>query len=277
MISATMLGLTVQGSAGLGEEMVLCPFHNDSKASAWYSPFKGLFYCSVCGIGKNVKQLAAALGIDDLGELDDANSAPLPDFDLMVEPDDFALGEAYYHPYFQKRGISQTIASEYGLRWLSQTPQAAVLPITDFIGDTVGVCYRFLNVQESGTRYKFVGKTTPLWPMHKLLNLQWKETIVVTEGSFSALRINSYLEQFGLECNVFSLMGAKANKDIVEILRMINAIVLYDNDFAGRRACAKLRQLHPTVCAWTLKKSPDDMSDEEIAKLFKLISKKVPW
>lgn len=275
MYSAQSLGLSVQGYSN-HQQLIVCPFHHDNNASAWFLERKGLFYCSVCGIGYNIHQLAKRLEID-LDDIEEDHEQELPDFNLLNDNQQIDYGEPFFHPYFGERGISRAIALEYGITWKMGNPQAAVLPITDVYGKRVGACYRFLNVQEAGTRYKIVGEPTPLWPMH-LVKQGWSKDskgLIVTEGAFSAMRIASCLDSLGCQGNIVALLGAKANESIVTALRPFEAFVLYDNDFAGRRACKKLRELHPTVHAWTLNKAPDDMSDDEIYQLLDRMGKKL--
>lgn len=272
MYNARSLGLTITKGSG-GEDLVLCPFHSDTRPSAWFSEKKGLFYCAVCNLGLNVVQLMERMGLDP-SEVENVGYDFLPDFDLMVEHDTELLDLPFYHPYYAKRGVNEIIFQEHDLRWRHRSPQAAVLPIKNYFGDIVGTCCRYVNVQESGTRYKMFGEVTPLWPMDKMKGLRG-EGILIFEGAFSTLRVASFLAQFNLEGQCFSLLGAKANKDIADTVRRLKPIFLYDNDFAGQRACRKMRELLPLAPCYTLNKSPDDMSDEELGKLFDKLMRKV--
>lgn len=273
MYSARSLGLTVTKGSG-GEDLVLCPFHADNRPSAWFSEKKGLFYCAVCSLGLNVKQLMEKMGLDP-SEVETMGYDALPDFNLITEYDTPVLYETFYHPYYAKRGVEKIVFQEYDLRWCDRSPQAAVLPITNYYGDVVGTCFRYVNVQESGTRYKMFGEVTPIWPMHHLLRVDG-EGLLIFEGAFSALRVASYLSQFNLQGQCFSLLGAKANPAIADTVRRLKPIFLYDNDFAGQRACRRMRELLPLAPSYTLNKSPDDMSDDEVERLFQKLMKRIP-
>jgi hypothetical protein len=272
MTSARVLGLEVAGMSG-GEELVLCPFHEDRKPSAWYSPTKDLFYCAVCNLGLNLYQLADRLNLD-VSELEEFAPDDLPDLDLIETPIDFELGERVYIPYYEQRNISEYVTTLYGLTWQAK-PEAVILPLTNLNGKLKGVQYRYLHPEETGTRYRTVGETFPVWPMHFLKATGWVgEPLLVTEGAWSAMRLTDYAARQGHSLLVLALLGAKANQRIVDTLRPFNCCFLYDGDKAGKRACAKMRSLWPTAHVWTLSVSPDDMSDEQIEALFNRLDSK---
>jgi DNA primase len=58
---ARAVGLEVTGTSG-GEELVVCPFHDDHNASATWNPKSDLFYCFTCGEGMNLEQLLRRTG-----------------------------------------------------------------------------------------------------------------------------------------------------------------------------------------------------------------------
>lgn len=268
MSSARQFGLTVTGSSGK-QELVLCPFHEDKRASAWWHPQKELFYCAVCGFGLNAQQLAFRLGL----ELDEiaGDENFLPDFDLMDDTPYLDLGHADYHtPYYQNRGINAASCLRYGARFKASKPAAAVLPITNLQGHIVGAQYRYLDPEESGTRYRTMGLVQPVWPMHLLYELNPFYPLLLVEGVFSAMRLYTC----GVP-NAFALMGAKANQEIVDTLRSFECIFLYDNDSAGRRACEKMRHLNPLHHSFVISPSPDDMSEEEIKNLTHRLEKRL--
>lgn len=266
MLSARELGLTVMGTSGK-EELVLCPFHDDRTPSAWYNPHKELFYCAVCGFGMSAQQVAEKLGIEI--EALDGEEKELDDLDLVIESSPFSLGTVkLYHPYFKSRKIDAYTIAHYGVRWDDTEPQAAVLPITNIRGAVQGVCYRYLNPNEAGTRYRIVGKSAAVWPLHLLTQHEEGKPVIVCEGAWSAMRLYSFAHARGFEITALALLGAKANRKIVETLASFEAIFLYDNDQAGKRACLKMRQFLPLSNTWTVSVSPDDMSDAQIENLF---------
>jgi hypothetical protein len=273
MSSARDLGLVVKGMSA-GEELVLCPFHDDSKPSAWFNPRKELFWCAVCNVGMNAHELAYRLGVEYEG---DRHPFDVPeDYDLVSEEERFDLGHNIYHDYFRERKVHELTVSHYGVRWLEEPYQAAVLPITNVLGAVQGVQYRYIHPEKSGTRYKTYGEVAPVWPMPILSRLEEGQLVVVTEGAWSAMRLSSWSMKLGRPMvRAVALLGAKANRPIVDALRPFTPVYLYDGDRAGKTACRKMRILSPTSHCWTVSTSPDDMDDEQIEVLVEKIRERV--
>jgi DNA primase len=268
MFSAKAFGLSVRGSSG-GEELVVCPFHHDHSPSAWFNPKKGLFYCSVCHLGLNISQLAKKLGVrlDEVEEVYSTDREEPEEYNLFEEQLRLDLGEEVYHPYFQKRNISEEAISAYGVRW-SSAKDAAVMPISDLQGVIRGATYR----RRSGrVRYYSQGQRFPLWPMRLLPALDLRRPVLITEGPFSALRIATVSPQTQSLC----LFGSRATQTLVEAIRPLKAILLYDGDLAGRTACLRLRRMAPSISAYTTEISPDDMTEEEIYELLGKIQRRI--
>lgn len=273
MTSSKAFGLSVMGTSG-GEELVLCPFHNDSNASAWFNPDKMVFYCAVCGFGLNAQQLIERLSLDI--ELDDLEEDSEPkDYQLMEDNYLFPLGEFSYHSYFAERGVHPEIAHLYRLHFRYEEPQAAVMPLTNLNADVVGVQYRYLDAIKAGTRYKTMGQVPPLWPMHFLKDYNRPDPLFVVEGAFSAMKLASYFYEMGLYRPCFALLGAKANQRIVDVLNGLPCIVLYDNDKAGIAASAKLRRFCPSGNIFNVSISPDDMDKRQLNQLMRKLHERI--
>lgn len=264
MYHAKDLGLDVVGVSG-GQELILCPFHHDTKPSAWFSPRKGLFWCSVCHIGLNVSQLAKRLHID-IGKivpsLDDERESEFAGFDLyerpFVMPPGFGLS---YAPYYEERGISPRVATAYGLQW-NPTDDIVAFPITDMDGQIIGTQERFVKSGPFGRRYMKFGKTTPVWPMHFLPNLETKECVIITEGGWSAMRIAQVLDIPAL-----SFLGARAPHNAKTLLSPFKSVVvLYDNDRAGIDAARRMKKICPSWQVFVTPVSPDDLQDADLAR-----------
>lgn len=264
MVSAKTFGITVTGTSA-GEELLLCPFHPDKHPSAWWNPVKELFWCPVCQKGMNTKQMMAALGLEGI----ETDCAPeqIPDYNLFGEASLLPEGSVEWIDYYYERDITLITMFNYDLQVKKFSPEGVILPIYNSIKKKIGVCIRYFNPKETGTRYTFLGKTTPLWPMQKLPKRKG-EWIVVTEGSWSAMRMASY----DIFHSYFALLGAKANAGILEAVRPYKPIILYDGDKAGVNACKKMRGLG-VEHAYCLKTSPDDMDEEEIQKLIGKVEK----
>lgn len=257
---ATDFGLPIVRVSG-GEELVLCPFHADSTPSAWFNPAKGLFYCAVCDLGLNAASLAARLGVEWDGEYEEVEEK-IPDYSLILEADTWASGITDYHPYLQERGVFPLITTRYGL---SVTNDAVIFPVTDLKGKLTGQVLRYFEPEKHGTRYRKFGVMQPVWPMHFLGFYISTRRPVVVEGAFSVLKLHQYSASFLW----LALLGAKANRTLVEMLSPFDPIYLYDGDTAGKRACARMRELDPLAHAYTLSVSPDDMDDEQLGKLLR--------
>lgn len=273
--SARNLGLNVVRSTG-NEEICFCPFHSDTKPSASWNKSKGLFNCFTCVLGLNLVQLSARLGLEPM-DSEDGSIVPSPeDYNLMTETERWDIGIKDYHAYFKMRGVCKQTAWVYNLHWNYMEPQAAVLPTTSLRGDIIGAQYRYLVPTDAGTRYKTFGKTAPLWPMCFLQGASTWDTILVTEGAWSAMCIYTWFVNREVSPPLcLALLGAKANQEIIDTLRPFKPFFLYDGDKAGTTACRKMRKLWPSVQAWTVSKSPDDMGPEEIAYIINLIQEKV--
>lgn len=275
--SVRELGLEVVRTSG-GEELLCCPLHDDRSPSAWYNPKKELFYCAVCNKGLTYRQLAYALGFPVEDEEWVLEEEPT-DYDLTSDSEVLDIGIPMFgsNYYMVGRNITAPISSHYGVRWKPSNPSAVVLPLTTPNDATVGVCYRYVDAEAAGTRYRKVGKTTPLWPMHLLPSVVENDIVIVAEGAFSAMRLASFVlaSKYAEPGNFFSLLGAKATQEVVDVLAPYRPIILYDNDEAGRNACRKMRRLAPHYHSFVLPKAPDDMVDEEIPVLFGKIGRKM--
>lgn len=267
MISARMLGLEVT-RVSAGEELVRCPFHSDSNASAWFNPHKGLFWCAVCNLGLSAKQLITKMGTDiDLDQVVSDAEGEIPDLDLIQENHILPMGNPHqWSSYYEGRGVSEEVVGMYQLE-VNIVNHSIVFPVSDIWGNRIGSVERFINSEATGTRYKKSGTMTPVWPLHFLNLFKKGDSFIVTEGAFSALRLCTWSKRQGGRGIAFTLFGAKANQEIIDVLRPFNPVFLYDKDEAGINACRKMRKLAPEWDSVVLAKAPDDMSSEEINEL----------
>jgi DNA primase len=157
---------------------------------------------------------------------------------------------------------------QYGVMWGDEESGGprVIFPSRSLYGKTEGVICRYVE-PGLGPRYRKTGRMFPVWPMEILVGSIYGEYIIVTEGAFSCLRIASVSKIF----KVVSLMGAKANHEIVAQLSAFNPIFLYDADDAGRRAAKEMKRLRPDWSVKISRPSPDDMLDD--AQVKKLVAK----
>lgn len=264
------IGLEVVGTAG-AEELVKCPFHDDTHASASWNPKSDLFYCFTCGFGMGLEQLLKATGkeIDSDAFMDEREESVVK-LDLSRPSSMSFSGGCYYHSdYLKLRGVSEQACIDYGVT-VSGDGNKILFAVTDTHGKTKGRISR--NVYESSTRYIKVGEQTPVWPMDHLIGLCYGEYVLITEGLFSCLRIASVDKRM----EVFALAGAKANKSIVATLSGFNPIFIYDRDKAGIRAAKRMKKFKPEWTVLTAATAPDDMSeDSSIVKMIDKILDKI--
>lgn len=265
MASAREFGLEVVRTSG-GEELVQCPFHEDTNPSAWFNPKKELFYCAVCGVGYNAVQLARRLGVEVERQDEEWGKEP-EDYNMVEEEVDYDLGMDVYNDYFRERGIREESIREYGVRW-SVALRAAVFPFLNAHNQLVGVSYRFEAADWRG-RYRTQGKPTPVWPMQRLVGgVDPEKTLLITEGPFSALKLHTFGVKYGFNLATFALFGAKSNQEIVDLLNPYRCVFLYDGDKAGTRACKEMKKRFPNAYSCTLSVSPDDMDDEMMSLMW---------
>ena len=266
---ARTIGLEVTGASG-GEELVMCPFHDDHHASATWNPKHDLFYCFTCGIGMNLEQLLTKTGNKIDAELFYEDYDLPVDLDLSRDEPEWDEGSAGYSEYLKGRGISFLACQKYGIN-LADGGERIIFPSRNLDGKTEGIICRYIH-PGSGPRYRKTGRMFPVWPMDRLVGLKHGEYIIITEGVFSALRIATVDATF----KVFALSGAKANSDIVAALSPFNPIFLYDGDPAGKRAARTMKHLRPDWSVLISKPAPDDMiADEQIKKLIAKLLKPI--
>lgn len=270
MISGRQLGLDVRGSSG-GEELVVCPFHDDHKPSAWFNPVKGLFWCAVCQKGLNVEQLAAALGTTV--EVEQQQAEP-PPFDLMVAPLPPMPTGYTYATYIQQRGIENETMQLYDVRWQQEPAEAAVFPMRSVNGQLRGLVHRYADALKVGTRYRKMGEMMPVWPMEWLATLKERARIVVVEGPWSAMRLNQALAGDS-DVRVYASFGAKANRSMLDVLEPFEPVFLYDHDRAGQAACEKMQRMTKRWHAALVSPSPDDMNDGQLKRLIQAVGRLV--
>jgi DNA primase len=261
---ANAIGLDVVGSSG-GEELVICPFHDDHNASATWNPKSDLFYCFTCGIGMNLEQLLKRTGQEIDAELVYEDRIVIPDLEVRREELDIHVGTHAYPKYLQERGISAEAMEAYGVTWGDEESGGSriIFPSQNLFGKTMGIMCRYIH-PGTGPRYRKTGQMYPIWPMEHLVGSAYGEYVIVTEGLFSCLRIASVSSVF----KVVSIAGAKANSEIVAALAAFNPIFIYDRDNAGVKAATRMKQLRPDWTVLTSKPAPDDMlEDSQIKKL----------
>lgn len=282
MTSITAFGLSPMGTSG-GEQLLICPFHNDRSPSAWWNPIKDVFYCAVCGYGLSARQLAQKLGLnpDDFAEEEEEFGSELFDYDLTeidVDYMDTIIQYDEYPDYMQERNISREAMKlmKVGmLHSLTASSHAIHFNMTTVLGRRTGYVHRLILGSRDGRRYQKVGKMQPLWPAERLATMPVAIPFLVFEGPFSAMRNTSYWLEKGIETNSFAMMGAHYNIGLVDMVRNLKPIFLYDHDKAGINACYQMRKILPSAPSFTLPISVDDMDDKQIENMHLKLMRKL--
>lgn len=265
---AEEFGLRAVGNSG-GEQLVICPFHNDKRPSAWWNPIKNVFYCAVCQKGLSAFQLATQLGVETFDLEQESYDENTQDYDLTYDSPPYrGTVSDPKHPYLQERNVSTIAAEFYRVKIATREPEAVYFPVYDISDNQTGAVERYI---EGPVRYKKYGYMQPLWPMWQLKELEENERLYIFEGPFSVLRWTTVFPYL----RAFALMGAKANQRLADMLRDLEVVFLYDHDTAGINACYRMRELLPTAHCYTLPISVDDMEDKQIENLMKRFMLKV--
>lgn len=230
MIDPQALGLETFQMRG-EEVVVLCPFHDDSKPSASFNVEKGLFHCFACGASMGAKRVAEELGGTVVGL---ASLAHLADRREEKEWRPLLYSPlAFDHPYLKKRGITNDEVEAHQIRAvrLGMDDDGIGFPITALDGSVIGLNIRRSTVFGSQARYVTYGEKPALWPAHLF---PAERIAYVVEGIISAIK----LRRAGIPA--FATLGAGSINRAVVALNGRQAIVMFDDDFAGYLGAAKL-------------------------------------
>ena len=221
------------------EARCFCPFHDDHRPSASFNIISGLFNCFGCGVGMKKEELAKELngnivllkGIDKhiRGEWwdDDFNYSA---FSVLPRAGGPKLTKNVREAsgYLGNRMVSLALAREMDIR---AADNGVAFLIKNGIQTVVGAQIR---QYEREPKYLFYGRRMPVWPFWKLTDIRREKVIYLTEGVFGALRARTA----GLDA--FATMGASALRDAVKALEGRPVIGVFDPDYAGAMAMAKL-------------------------------------
>lgn len=214
MYNANNLGLIVMGNVGK-EQICLCPFHNDSNASATFDTLKGLFFCFSCNKGYNYNQLCKKLDIDE-HIVNQCISLPLLNTvnNAIKEPLSFeAIG------YLKSRKLNDVEIENFYQH-------------DNYVGVDVGKGSLLRKFAGKGSRYKKEGSIF-LYPNKKF---KPNETILFVEGIFSCIKLRR------LNSNTYSICGSNINKNIEVFAKQYKHLFIFDNDVAGVNGCNKAKR-----------------------------------
>jgi len=256
---------------------VCCPYHNEKRPSAGIRKSDGLFHCFACGEVHSLQEVISfCFGHDDafgkfgyewlLKNFAAVSVEERKDIELDLvrgvtkeEPKTYVSEEEldeyrYYHPYWSKRGITDSGLIELFDLGYDKKTNCITMPVRDIEGHTLFVARR--SVQTKFFNYpKDVDK--PLYGLYeyylegqrridnqrpkrygKTYLLEQLNQVFICESMIDAL----LLWQSGYYA--FALNGLGSSKQIEELksLSIRKYILCTDNDKAGEKARTVLRQ-----------------------------------
>ena len=276
----------------------LCPFHGEKTASFSVAPDKGIYYCFGCHKGGGainfMMELEGLSYPDAVRALAKRAGMEVPEDDqyqsryrqqerlwaLMKEAGRF-YNEQLYAPggaeclaYVQKRGLSKSIVTRFGIGYAPNSWNALVdamrkkgytdqeLRDADLVGEKNGRIYdRFRNrlmfpiIDIRGNVIGFGGRVlddskpkylntseTPIFNKRKnLFGLNFAKKsklgyIILVEGNIDVVT----LHQYGFDCAVASLGTSLTEEHATLLSRYTEQVILtYDSDEAGQRAARR--------------------------------------
>lgn len=152
------------------------------------------------------------------------------------------LGQKIYHPYFIERNINEETVKHFELE---VRENGIVFPIWDLYGKRIGSQIRLFHAP-SYARYSFLmldgHENPPIWPI-KNWDINFDETIILTEGNFSLCRIHQVLKGRLNNIRLATTHGSNVNETIIKYLYGKNVIYLGDNDESGLKNVEKLKRV----------------------------------
>jgi DNA primase len=274
-----------------------CPIHQGEGQSSFHVNLaKNAFHCFSCKAHGNVLDFVAAMekcSVRDAalklaewfairpGESPAPKAAtpenPVGDSALVAnKPLNFQLKSVdSAHPYISSRGITKETAEAFGVGFFSGRGSMSgrvVIPIHNERGELVAYAGRAID--DSEPRYRLPAgfhKSAELFNLHRAIGESGGSgRVILVEGFFDCMKVS----QAGFP-NVVALMGSSLSEAQEKLLacHFKSACLMLDGDEAGRYATDDcLVRLGRRMWIWAAVlpggKQPDQMSDEELRRLF---------
>lgn len=243
--------LEVVGYSGEFEALVKCPNpdHQDNNPSACFNTETGLLYCFSCGFGANALQLAAKIGLNDL-------PVKLPLLKPKIDSEQLwkefiKLKPAFGNKYLESRGVNDLNVFKFDIR---ESNKGVVFLFKDYSGKLVGAQ---LRQYEKTPKYLTFGQKI-LFPENQVLEFDKDQPIYLTEGVFGAIR------GYNAGLQTLAVIGAMIKQETIGFLNNWGKIYgLFDNDFAGYLAGARLLKFVPNARIITPGCEADEISIDE--------------
>lgn len=138
-----------------------------------------------------------------------------------------------YHPYMQKRKITEEIANRFHL---GHTENSIVFPLYSVSGECVGYSER--NIYNKYFNIQIGVNDKPVYLLNELIKSN-AEYAIVTEAQIDALTAWGY----GIPACAFMGTGAKCQYEDINKSPITTWITMFDNDEAGRKATALFKKM----------------------------------
>ena len=249
------LDLTLTAQRG-SEIQGLCPMHkqrtgaDDHNPSWWINSATGAHLCFSCGYKGNIFTLVGDLkGMDYFDAKDYVSQGSELDVDVLLkrirelpqyisQEEDIEMSEARLVVYstppdneLKKRFLKHSAVMYCGVLW-DEKNEAWILPIRD------PKTHKLWGWQEKGAKGRFFrNQPAGVKKSKTVFNVQImsEESLVVVESPLDAVRL------VGLNYNAIATYGAILSEEQAKIMRRATQVIAaFDNDDAGKKACAQM-------------------------------------
>lgn len=238
--------------------LVTCPFHKDGlerhpSCQVYCGNDKGLefgtFHCFTCDESGSLAKFVGACFDEDenfgqkwlIDHFGDTYVSYIPNlqpisFDKVEEkiPEVSLDGLLDYHPYMDKRGLTEQVRETFGVKYDPKT-QAIVFPVWDEKGNLTMLTKRSVNSKQF---YIDKGVDKPVYLLNKVIGKNYP-FVIITEAQIDALTCWGY----GVPACAFIGVGSDRQYDILNHNRIKCWVTMFDNDQAGRDATQRFNRL----------------------------------
>ena len=258
--AAVFEDLGLEGGQPSSQGTVLCvcenPDHDDNTPSMLVNLIKQNFYCFSCETWGDLDKLVSWTGGKVTGKYQS--------FETFKKRDDREWKTLLKNPmafddtYLTGRGVKDWQIDKWGIR---SNDKMVIFPLKDRFGVITGVKAR-VKKAEGRSKYLTFGTMPDYIKTGFSIHGDWREKVVVTEGLFGLLK----LESMGYEA--ITCLSASRASGLQKIMQVSNAdfYIAFDPDLAGYVAASKLLFLlrsEENVYAYEKFFDIDDIRNEE--------------
>lgn len=266
------------------EFQILCPLHDDTRASCSINVDKGVWICHAgCGQGSLKSFVRLYLNCSSVEVekylLERGVQVELHSFDLVEEEDvelsevDIPYQKGFVPEWIFDRGFTKQTLLDWGCG--TDEYRNLVIPIHNLVNEPVGWVTRQLNRHPKYLYSKGLKKSKVLFGGHKINRCNF---VCITEGTLDTM----WLNQNGF--NSVALLGAhmsKIQEDLLVNLPTDELVVCLDNDEAGRVGSDKISTCISKRFVITYIKLPSEYKDVQDVRdeneLQHIINKRTFW